>query len=550
MNMILYMKEIDCMIETMNVKQLQQVIHECARKVPTQNRQAFIDILHMNQREQQNKIDTFFLQEYHQVKKILFDLQFGKKELYSTFNDEWDVDNDDGYDDYIFEDEDGIIQDLLKAIHMLEKCMKYQAYQEGYELAKQLIETYVHVYGECDEHRLGINELYNYHILEIHMKKLAKISLYVTYQAHSMEEKIDAFYEMYTYYVDYGVSIEELMQIGEESLIEFHSFIKKWITYLCHQQEQLAKKLLDDAIQYISDEDLLKYARKYAKIHPKLYVIYLQKLANQNQYDALIKEGNMALKMIPLNHMIRSHVANLLVNVTQNYLDSSQVEKYCFEAFQSHPSINHYVKLRFFSKERFKYDQEVYRLYQNAYQKKQLSSQDYFFYQFFHQQFDSVIDDGMNEKRLLGWSNTFMKQGLILFIMLCQKNKIYTKSMKAFVNYLLQHYHIEFNSEEPSDKLFYEMFWKWKSSLTLKDSDVHRFMTMIDFLLRQRVEAILNANYTSFYEECVVYIIAYAEACESLGICSLKDVIDQYRKKYSRKRNFIRYLKQYSIVAF
>ena len=176
---------------------------------------------------------------------------------------------------------------------------------------------------------------------------------------------------------------------------------------------------------------------------------------------------------------------------------------------------------------------------------------------FFDGQFDKVLNTGMNEKNALGWSYTFMKQGLALFLLLLLEGE----KMSAGLNTMLEMGISACNfdaaeyakgTEETLDGNSREVFWKlfclWKNSVQLSERERREWMDRIDKWIAFRVEGIMENNRRNYYGECAAWIAAFGEVQESMGVVAAKDrIMEQYKSKYSRRRAFHQALRGYGM---
>ena len=114
------------------------------------------------------------------------------------------------------------------------------------------------------------------------------------------------------------------------------------------------------------------------------------------------------------------------------------------EAFESYSSVVNYLRLRFLSKNWDDYSWRAGKIIEAEYHKtmsekdsqggyyrydvldeNSLYKNDYCTLLFWEKRFDEVIKLGLSEKKMLGWSDTFMKQGLALFLLLLYEGDIY-----------------------------------------------------------------------------------------------------------------------------
>ena len=178
---------------------------------------------------------------------------------------------------------------------------------------------------------------------------------------------------------------------------------------------------------------------------------------------------------------------------------------------------------------------------------------------FFEEKFSNMIKLGMKETRPLGWSYTFMKEGLSLLLLLLFKGKTLHAGMRAMLNrvqnacgFTLEEYErgtIVTDNERKAD-YFLELFQNWKKDVVISDEDEVRWMNMIERLISLRTSGIMEANRRNYYHECAQFIAAFGEVKESRGETGAKQqFMRSYRDQYPRRRNFIADLKACGMKA-
>lgn len=71
--------------------------------------------------------------------------------------------------------------------------------------------------------------------------------------------------------------------------------------------------------------------------------------------------------------------------------------------------------------------------FKNIQQENFLCHNIYCTFLFFDNDFENVIRLGLSEKNVLGWSSTFMKEGIALFLLLLYKGEVLPKGLEAML---------------------------------------------------------------------------------------------------------------------
>ena len=164
----------------------------------------------------------------------------------------------------------------------------------------------------------------------------------------------------------------------------------------------------------------------------------------------------------------------------------------------------------------------------------------------------------MSVRESLGWSFTFMKEGITSFLLLLYQGTDLPAGLSCLLNYIQQKY--EFTAEEfykgtghtctkNSTELLWEIICKWKQEVKISNEDRIRWMNKINQLISLRVDGIMTANRRKYYHECAAFISAYGEVKESHGIIGEKNTfMAEYRKRYPRRSAFIQELVKFGYV--
>ena len=168
------------------------------------------------------------------------------------------------------------------------------------------------------------------------------------------------------------------------------------------------------------------------------------------------------------------------------------------------------------------------------------------------------MDKGLNQLQALGWTGTFMKQGIALYLLYLYEGQWNGKGMAAMAEIVKRA--MEFSSEEyrkgvcgleetDENKLFCQLFLKWKSMVQMESDIRDRVAKRITALLEKRTAGIMDANRRNYYGECAAYIAALGEVLESMGEMNAKQrLMTSYKDKYSRRSAFREELRRYGWI--
>lgn len=586
MNLVQFMKKVDDTMSDMSKEQLQSYIHELARTLPEDRRQHFLEIMDAVQKGKSFSaihLDKYYDDIYSEIKAIkdvLTNINDGNRCLDSEYNEEWDDWYNSDVEEISFSDPERLLQDVEKGIGLLHKCVDMETYKEGCELAELLSALEVSATGDYNDYDgtpLGIRELYDHNLLGGTFKKVVRESLYLAYMGNELSVKAEELYCMMGNYGCYDVSLEDIMQDGKQELPEFKEFLLFWIDYLGSQTGRGAKRLLQEALAMLEDEDqILDIARKFVNQHPELYKQILQKGLECDVWDKMLQIGLEALDKIPATYILRSEIA-LLTAAFANRLNDSTTAEFCWiEAFRSDTSVVNYMRIRFMTKDWKRYGKEIKQIYNEAYNKTKLESKiavgyhdnvqrvnslhhnTYCMFLFFDREYENVIRLGLSEKNALGWSSTFMKEGLALFLLLLYKGKTLSKGLDSMLGRVVSGCGFQadkflegtyLSNGRNERELFWALFCQWKDETDITEDDYSEWMKMIERYISVRTAGIMDANRRNYYGECAAFIAAYGEVCESRGVNDAKaGIMEKYKVKYSRRRAFHQELRNYGML--
>lgn len=458
-----------------------------------------------------------------------------------------------------------------------------EEYQLGYKLAELLSTFEISAdgdYSSYDGTPLGIDKLDYYSLLNVSFNQFAKESLYLTYMGNELSERAEKLLTMIGKFDCFWVSFEDIMQIGNHELPELKEFLSLWFSYLSNQNDSRVQSLLQEALT-LSDDDnlLLENARKNVEPHPELYKQLLEKGSNNFDNEKMFEIGKEALDTIPANYTIRSEIALLTADYACRMNDSSASE-YCWvEAFRSNTNVVNYMRIRFLAKNWQQYKNQILQILHDEYdsmnQKQQeeynyfrlnkqkeniLLNTAYFVILFFEEDFDTIFKHGMNNESTSNYFSNCIEEGIILLLMFLYKGEKLSNGLDFMVtvaagtfDFTAKDYfngtgiHLDKNDEE----LFWDLFCKWKNEVDIPEETAAQWLKQIERFVSKKVSTTMEFNKRHSYGECAAYIAALGEVKESFGIQNAKaNLMNSYKKEYSRRRAFLQELKNYGMSKY
>lgn len=582
-----FLKEVDALSKNLSHENMEMLIHEIARTWPENRRNNLLQLMRSYENRSESEscekcIDDGISQiilSIESIKEGLTQINSAGRLLESEYNEEWDDWYNSDVDEVLFSDPKGILRDINEAMELIHTCVDRELYKEGYELSEILSVLEVSSEGDyCDYNGspLSMCELDQYNLLGHEYIPFVKECLYLAYMGNQLEDRADEIYCMMGNFRCYDVGLEDIMQSGNDELLpQFDVFLPMWVGYLGAQKSKSAEKLLREAQSMIQDEScLLENARKYVTEHPSLYQQFLEIKLNSDESDSMFQIGIEAMEKIPTSYLVRSEIALLTAEYAVKLNDPEKMEKCWIEAFRSETTMVNYMRIRICSNNWKQWEQElkfiIEQIYQetnnrdkspsydmNAERENYLYREGYCTMLFFEEQFERMCSVGMNEKNALGWSSTFMKQGLAFMFLLLFQGEKFPEGMKAMQGRVKSACEItsdkfyrgtEINSKRSDDELFSQLFNSWKNEVQLTAEEIKKWLERIEKWIDSRVTGIMEGNHRNYYGECASFIAAFGEVQESLGIPYAKTrIMERYRSEYSRRSAFRKELVTYGM---
>ena len=587
MNLRLFLNKTDEITAELSLENLKDFIHEIARTLPEGKRDYFIETLKefqnsskkkKIQKSKDEKEHINLLKNIKEVKKKLTEINDGGRVLDSTYNEEWDDWYNSDADEVLFMDEQGIIKDIESAINLIHSCIDTEIYKEGSELAELLSVLEISVEGDYSDFgnsTLCLYELWEHHLISYDFQKFVKECLYLTYMGNTLNDRADELFCMMGNFECYSIKLEEILQLGTTELPDINEFLIQWISYLGAEKGIHVDELLKQAQSMLGDKDvILENARKYVVEHPALYEQILCMGADFGNDEKMFAIGMEALEKIPVSYVIRSNIALLSAEYAIKQKNYHEAEKCWLEAFRSDTSVVNYLRLRCKANDWNVWEAEVKSIYEQVYNITKMKNQSYGYAKttnrentlydkqycvllFLDEQFDRVMKIGMNERSALGWSSTFMKEGLALFLLLLWEGTKLPLGLTAMLeraisacSFKLEDYvkGTQETDSENNQEVFWELFCQWKKTVRISEDEKQKWFNQIDAWIACRVKGIMENNHRGYYWECAAFIAAFGEVQESLGIINAKNnIMQQYKSMYSRRTAFHRELRAYGM---
>lgn len=555
-----FLKKVDSTAACCDIESLRAFVHEIARTLPEEKRERFLcDLCSLSNSPNETE-DHFTKDEEDFAKKIdaslmkIEEIRNEERSIDSEYSEEY-YDWDDYDEHFEFSDPEHVLDDIEEAIALLDKAVDREEYEKGFVLAAALSSLSVLVDGDYDEQKMTMNELFYRDLLFENKDDLLKSSVYLAYMANDENTRAEAMVTMMENLGNFSVSLEEILESADDE-IDLPSLLPSWIEALAGRNSKAVDELLEEALNMVDDQSLiLDTASRYASTHPSIYLSVMKGGLDNTSASQMLETGLKAMKEVPEESKTRSEISLLTAGYALKCGKKLTAEECWFEAYRSLKTVENFLRLRLLSDNWNMCSQRVRTLYTDSL-KSRWNQKPYAALMFFDARFDEVIDMFMNVKEGLGWSSTFMKEGIALFLMLLSNGAegkgITDMRKRAFnaVSFKSEDYTLGTNIEcDSSDyDMFLNVFDKWKALISLDEARCSEWITKMEKWVEMRVDAIMSANKRNYYDECASFVAALAEVEESRGKKGAKeDIMQSYKSLYPRRRAFINELVHYGM---
>lgn len=587
MNLSEFQKKTEQMIVSMNEKELMQFIYKLTRKVPEGKREEFITMLmqsggsHSIEEQakimQRNKSEEQKIQEeFEQLKNNIGKIQEGEMYIHAYgyeqgyWGDNWK---------YEYEDPEGVGNIYENGCRLLVRCVNTGLYAIAEEIFNLLWENEVSVDDEGDGFTLSVEEMVSEKLISVNLENLALYVWYAVYQASSKEERVKNLYTYISVPIFKHIQLEKLMQTGNAELTDFDDFLEEWIEFLSTKNGNTEEYMLKDALSMHCDsEEILKIARRVSNIHPGLYLEVLKTAEKNHDYERVCTIGTEAMEQINKEYVIRSNIALLVAEAALRQGDEDKAKECLWEAFVSDSTPVSFLRLILNTSNPSVYINRASSVLHNItkshennclsqeLKKNNISDMDLSILEFLLGDFETSMNQCLNIKKSLGWSGSFVKCGIALFLLLlvdgeglgsgCRRMlldaEIYM-GFKAEEFYRGTRYWIEQGNIETvkikEQEVFRECFLKWKSMQEVSDGKKEEYIDKLEKMIDGRVQAIVSGKYRNHYNSVAALIAALGEVKESLGkVQSKQMILQKYREQFPRYSSFIGELRTYGMM--
>ena len=578
MNLIKFLEKVDSIIASYNKETLASCIHEVARKLPEKMRNDFIVTLERVSEDgeysaKQNEIQNKELKkQYEQVKAYISEIEEGECLLQSEWEEGYYDWMDDG--ELYYTDPDGIGERIDFICNYIHRCTDANKFDYSAEIGRKLIDLEIMADSDWGTDNVPLSTMTENKLIKADMRKTILDTLYSCYMVYKNDKLSEVLYEILASPEADDLCMEDLLQRLDKEMDNFDVFLADWISYLGNQTGKTAESLYTEAVELSGNiDEMLKISREHVDIHPGMYCKLLEN--TKIDKEKLIKIGFDGIERIDKAYIIRSETALRTAElICENGKDNSNLYTCYKTAFDSDSNAVNYFRCFFntddktslkqdldnFCKEHKKEKNSDYGRYMPGSERELNRPEKNMVYilRILNGDIQGVLSDALSGKTSLGWTESFMKKGIAIYLLCIYDEQMISPGMEVMLNmskeafeFTIKEYmrgqHGETNRDEK--ELFYDCFLKWKNTVSITDEEKKEILSHIEKVLEKRVAAIMEANRRNYYGECAAFIAAVGEVKEAQGKKPEKQrYMSLYKEKYGRRHLFVSELKKYGWI--
>ena len=428
-------------------------------------------------------------------------------------------------------DNQGVGDKIMYMIRFAEDCVDDRRYQEANEIYNWLWEMLVSTDNEFSD-PVGIEMLEDNNLIHTDLKQLALLTLYADYQVLQPEKRAEDMYLYFSFNTFSEIHMEEIFHVGKEKLKDTERFWNDWIELLKSKKGDLEARLLKESVLYYKGtKGLLEMAEENAFLHPSLYLAVMEEYEKEHFYEKIEEVGKNALDKIDANLVIRGEIALKAAYVSSHLMHKEEMMQFCWECFCSDSTVKNFLRL-FGTEEmakrygmrgkevlinRTKGNQE--NNWRNSeFRRNMIDDYRYYSLNFYTGNFEKVKNISKNPKGSLGWSSSFIRRGIRLFLIYLYDEKTLPSKAAAsvaayigfsdtkdgesrmyFENEILEECHKYKVSE------FWNYFQRWKRHFPMGEEERKKYLSWAEKIVYDRADAIvscLNQKLFYFFDFC------------------------------------------------
>lgn len=292
---------------------------------------------------------------------------------------------------------------------------------------------------------------------------------------------------------------------------------------------------------------LLECASRSARTFPVIYRMILEKGIKGAAEREMLEIGLRAVAEVPVEAAERRDISLLTAEYALKEGDRENAEKCWLEAFRTSSSVTDYLRLRLLSVEWQKFEDEVRRICNAGERNDEERYAKMFFDGRFEEAFAAMDNEEVDDSFGIA-PPFFLNYGASLFLLLLTKDRsgsgisamtewAVEKSSFTARDYLMG---TGIHDDTPSSVMFLRCFDAWEKNYDIDDGTAELWIEKLGALISRRVENEMKSCMRFYYDDCAALIASLGEVIETRGKTDGKNILmEEYRRKYSRRRSFI-----------
>lgn len=329
-----FMDEVKEQLSTFSHEELLSIFISWADKVPSSERQEFLNELILpEQRNEAQYVEETLLDEIE---------AFAKRVENGEYCDGW------GWDEEIREERDWGDEGWVDEMDEMFLQARTLLLQGEFRLAE---EAYTKLFGILEMgqepgHLPGNSEYST--MLKADLEEQVALFLRCVYMNAAPLERPACVYEtMNDYgYLAHGVTLQSMINAANSVLPDLEHFLTEWIHFLTQRRGMHISTLLREAVWLQGGISAISsFAREYADQYPRAYMDWIEALEKEADDAAVFQATREGLAAIPRDYTVRAEVAGVLARIGVKRNDHALKLEGYEERFYSNPCMGHLLDL-------------------------------------------------------------------------------------------------------------------------------------------------------------------------------------------------------------
>lgn len=528
-----FYRKVNEYIKEIKKEEIVDFVNNILRKIPESK---FEEILCMINMDNTYLSDIEIKNRINEYKEKFKEIEEGKLYFYAEQYEDYSY----GWDDWKIEysDRDNLGDIIEDSVEYAVNLVNHKEYSYAKEIFDMILETNYQAFDEDmgESFEISLLDIRAYELISVNISMLCLYIIYVTYQISSNKSE-----DIYRYFKNNpnfrNISIEDSFKLGTEKLTNLDEFYLEWINFLSGIKGDVEYRLLREALIYTDYVGYERYINQITENQPKIYIDIFNYLREENKIDELIDLGNKVLQTIDNNLKIGSDIALYLANV-----DIENKEEYICKAFKFNTNVLNLLRIinnGYYEKHKDDIKSKI--IYTNAKESEEtniIDKETYYLLQFFTGNFETFYNESIKHKKLLGWTNSFEKTSVYIWLLLLNENNETTKSYSKIISDIFSDIGYSEKDNQLLNNNIDEIWKKWKSNFKIDEGIKTKVIKWLKVLIENRVEAIMEGNYRKSYYKAALLVVAYGEMILSQNIGTKEEYIKYFTNKYSRRSAF------------